>query len=299
MGEASALLGGFTLTEAPRWHDGRIWFSDLYVHRVCSAEEDGSDLRTEIELPDVPSSYGWLPDGRLIVVLQEQQQIVRREPDGSLVPHADLSAHAKHQCNEMVIAPDGTAYVGCFGFDLYSNPTLAPAPLMRITSDGSVSVVGEPLYFPNGATIIDGRTLVVAETFANRLSQFEILADGTLSDRRDWATFGPLPAPLDLKEREAQLDVLPDGISGVDAEGAIWIGDFTKRQAMRVRSGGEILDTVSTADGLTCFAVALGGVDGRTLFLCANPDELDPEVRKNEPRSEIQSFRVEVPLATA
>jgi sugar lactone lactonase YvrE len=160
-----------------------------------------------------------------------------------------------------------------------------------------VSVVAcEPLYFANGPTIVDGKTLVIAESFANRLSAFDILGGDELSERRDWAVFGALSAATDLQQRYSELVVAADGISGVDAEGAIWVADFTKNLVSRVMPGGEIVEQVSTGN-LNCFAGALGGADGRTLFLCGAPAELDMEVRKNDPRGAILTYRVAVPAA--
>jgi sugar lactone lactonase YvrE len=296
MDRAQLLVGGFTLTEAPRWHDHRLWFSDLYDERVYSVREDGSDLRVELQPDGVPVGLGWLPDGRLVVVVQDKKLIVRREHDGSLAVHADLSEHCVGLPNDLAMTPSGTAFVGCFGFDLYAAEPVAPAPLMRITADGEVSSVGEPLWFANGPTVIDGRTIVFAETFANRLSAFDLLDGDVLSDRRDWATVGPLPTSTDMKERSGELVVACDGISVPDAEGAIWVGDFTKPWVNRVLPTGEIAQQVSTGD-LNCFAAALGGSDGRTMFLCAAPSELDPVIRKNEPESAILSYRVDVPAA--
>ena len=298
MESATLLIDGFTLTEAPRWHGGRIWFSDLYNHRVCSATESGTDLRVEAEVEGIPVGLGWLPDDRLLVVITDLQRIMRRELDGSMVQHADLSRHAVGFANDIAVTEDGTAYVGCFGFDLYVEEPVKPGPLMRITPDGEVTVVGDGLYFANGPTIIDGKTLVIAESFANRLSAFDILEGGKLSERRDWATFGPVPTSTDLKERYEELVIAADGISVVDAEGAIWVADFTKTLASRVMPGGEIAQQVSTGD-LNCFAAALGGADGRTLFLCAAPDELDMDVHMSNPQAAIMTCRVTVPAADA
>lgn len=298
MRDATVILDGLTLTEGPRWHEGRFWFSDLYSHRVCSAKEDGSDLRTEATLKGIPSGLGWLPNGRLLVVQQAEQQVLRREPDGSLVVHADLAGYAKSWTNDMAVAPDGTAYVGCWGFDLHNSAPFELAPLMRVAPDGEVSIVGEPMCFPNGSIVI-GDTLLVAESFGNRISQFDILPDGALANRRDWATFGPMPTARDLKKRYTEYVVAADGISDVDAEGAVWVADFTKRYASRVLPGGEIVDAVSTGDH-NCYAAALGGADGRTLFLCATratEDEMDPELRARDPQSTIQVHKVDVPLA--
>jgi sugar lactone lactonase YvrE len=293
---ASVLIDGFTLTEAPRWRDMRLWFCDMYDDRVCSITETGSDLRVEAATPGIPSGLGWLPDGRLLVVVQNRQRIVRREEDGSLVEHADLSRNTAGPPNDLTVTAAGTAFVGSFGFDLHAGESVKPSRLMRITPDGKVSNVGDPLYFANGLTIIDGRTLVIAESFGNRLSAFDILEDDQPSERRDWATFGPLPSATDLQERFGELVVAPDGISSVDAEGAIWVADFTKTVASRVLPGGEIAQQVSTGD-LNCFAAALGGADGRTLFLCAAPDELDSNVHRANPRAAIMAHRVAVPAA--
>jgi len=295
MADATTLADGFTLTEGLRWHDRRVWFSDLYNHRVMSCLEDGSDLRLEGQFDAIPVGLAWLPDGRLLVVLQNIQQVVRRELDGTWVVHADLSGLAKGWCNDILTTADGTAYAGCFGFDLYLDEPVGAAPLMKITPDGQVTRTGEPSYFPNGCRLVDG-TYVVAESFANRLSQYDINADGELVNRRDWATFGPLPKSTDLDERYKELVVAPDGVSRVDAEGALWVADFTQQYALRVMPGGEIVDKVYTGDQ-NCFCVDLGGRDGRTLFLCTAPSELDPVLRKNEPRAAIMTCRVDVPVA--
>jgi sugar lactone lactonase YvrE len=145
--------------------------------------------------------------------------------------------------------------------------------------------------------VLVGRTAVVAESFGNRLSQYDIEADGTWTNRRDWATFGPVPTATTLSDRIEELAVAGDGISGPDADGALWVASFIHQHAIRVMPGGEVVDTVSTAP-LSCFSVALGGHDGRTLFLCATPDELDPETRRLDPQSTVMVIRVDVPLVT-
>ncbi len=298
MARAHVLRDGLTLPEAPRWHEGRLWFSDLYSRRVYSTRESGDDLTVEAELTGPPVGLGWLPDGRLLVVAQDQRRIMRREPDGSLVEHADLGAHAVGYANDMVVTADGVAFVGCFGFDLYHEDPVQPAPLMRVTPDGGVTLVGEPLFFANGLTFVDGATLVIAESFGNRLSAFDIGPDARpVSRRRDWATFGPLPTSTALKARFSELAVAADGISGPDADGAIWVADFTKPWVSRVLPGGQIVEQVTTGD-LNCFAAALGGEDGRTLFLCAAPDNLDATGYEEAHRGAILSHRVAVPAAS-
>ena len=296
MDTARLLADGFTFAEAPRWHDGRLWFSDLYNRKVCSIEEHGGGHRVEVDVPGIPVGLGWLPDGRLLVVVQDRKLVMRREHDGSLAVHADLAGHSVGLPNDLVMTPSGTAFVGCFGFDLYAGGPVAPSPLMRISIDGEVSTAGEPLHFANGPTLIGGRTIVFAESFGNRLSAFDLLDGDVLSRRRDWATVGPMPTSTNMEERFAELVVASDGISVADADGALWVGDFTKPWASRIMPGGEIVQRVSTGDR-NCIAAALGGRDGRTLFLCAAPSELDPVIRKNDPQAAIMTYRVAVPAA--
>lgn len=295
MSEVSVILEGLSFLEGPRWHSGRVWVSDFYTHRVLSADEDGSHLRTEADVPEQPSGLGWLPDGRLLIVSMRDRTILRREHDGTLVRHADLSGHADSLLNDMIVDGQGRAYVGSFGFDLMAGEPRRPAPLLRVDPDGTVTVASEPLHFPNGPAILDGPRLVVAETFGNRLSAFDIAADGSLSERRDWARFGPVPVAEDSLEAIAELAVAPDGISVPDAEGAIWVADARAHRAVRVRAGGEIVDVVDT-ESAGCYACALGGADGRTLYLCTAPNFLEHERRETRDAA-LLCARVDVPAA--
>ena len=267
--EARTVLEDQSFLEAPRWHEGRLWISDFYTHEVYSLREDGSDLRVEAVVPEQPSGLGWLPDGRLLVVSQLDRRVLRREDDGSLVTHADLSAYAAGQCNDMVVDSEGRAYVGNFGFDLMGGAPVAPTSLHRVDPDGSVSVAAEELYFPNGSVITPEGVLIVAETFGNRLSAFYIAADGSLGERRTWAEFAPLPTATDLGEVLGSLAVAPDGIC-LDPEGAVWVADAIGARLLRVREGGEVVDTVEP--GTPVYACGLGGDGLRTLFACAAPD---------------------------
>ena len=146
--------------EAPRWREGRIWFSDFYGHRVSSCHQDGSDLRVEAEVPGQPSGLGWLPDGRLLIVSMTDRRLLRREKDGALSTHADLSSHVTGLANDMCVDSHGRAYVGNFGFDLMNMGDPAPTSLVRVEPDGSMHPEGKDLWFPN-AMAIDGDTLLV------------------------------------------------------------------------------------------------------------------------------------------
>jgi sugar lactone lactonase YvrE len=279
--------------EAPRWHEGRIWFSDFYGHRVSSAEEDGSDLRVEAEVPGQPSGLGWLPDGRLLVVSMTDRRVLRREPDGTLVTHADLAAYAPGLLNDMCVDASGRAYVGNFGFDLMGGAPLEPTSLHRVDPDGTVTEVADDLWFPNGSAITPDGVLIVVETFGNRVSAFDLTGDGRLTNRRVWAQFGPLPADRAVDAALAGLAVAPDGAC-LDAEGAMWIADAIGSRLVRVVEGGTITDEVKP--GTPVFACGLGGADGRTLYACAAPDFHD-EARTAATEGRLLAIRVAVPGA--
>ncbi len=290
----TALLAGCSFLEAPRWHDGRLWLSDFYTQRVLAVDAAGR-AQTMAEVPQQPSGLGWLPDGRLLVVSMRDRKLLRREADGTLVQHADLWALAGGHCNDMVVDAQGRAYVGNFGFDLMGGASPQTAGLARVDPDGRVALVAEGLCFPNGMAITpDGCTLIAGESFGNRISAFDIAADGSLGPRRDWARFAPLPTAADFMGVLGQLVIAPDGCT-LDAEGALWVADAIGQRVVRVRAGGEIVQTLSTAP-LGAYACALGGDDGRTLFLCVAPD-FDEHARRAAREAQLWTLRVEVPHA--
>ncbi|MDT7741074.1 MAG: hypothetical protein QOE59_152 [Actinomycetota bacterium] len=292
--DVRTVIDGMSFTECPRWHEDRLWFVDFYTHRVHSVTEDGADLRTEAEVPQQPSGLGWLPDGRMLVVSQLDRRILRREPDGSLETHADLSDVVAAQLNDMVVDAEGRAWVGNFGFDIMGGAPVAPTTLHRVDPDGGVHLAVSDLWFPNGSVVTsDGRTLLVDETLGNRISAFDIADDGGLGRRRTWASFGALPSESDQEKALAELSVGPDG-NALDAEGALWIADALGGRALRVREGGEIVDEISPGTGV--FACGLGGADGRTLYLCAAPDFLAHN-RRPAREAAILATTVEVPAA--
>jgi len=285
----TCVSSGHTFLEGPRWHEGRLWCSDLYSHRVLSMAEDGADLRVEAQLNDQPSGLGWLPDGRLLVVSMTGHKLLRREPDGALVTHAEFGAHVRGWANDMVVDERGRAFVGHTGFAVFAGEPLAPATLLRVDPDGTVVVAAEDMWFPNGCVFLPDGTLLVAETVGNRITAFDVADDGSLSRRRAWAAFGK---PTDGTESSffsalAAMNVAPDGCA-LDAEDALWIADCRNDRVVRVRAGGEIVDEVSM--GVTTLACALGGRDGRTLFVCTTPT---PGVNK----AELMAVRVDVPAS--
>lgn len=291
--EPRTIIANQDFLEGPRWHDQRIWFSDFYTGRVYSAAEDGSDFRVEAEVPQQPSGLGWLPDGRLLIVSMRDRRVLRRETDGTVVCHADLSGHANGYLNDMVVDARGRAYVGEFGFDLMAGAPLDPAVLLRVDPDGTVAVAADDLWFPNGSVITADGTLLVNETFGNRVTAFDITDDGALANRRTWAKFADLPADRELEKVFAQAVVEPDGCC-LDAEGALWIADALGGRAIRVRQGGEIAEEIKAVTGV--FACALGGADGRTLFLCTAPD-FEEHKRRNAGEAALMVARVDTPGA--
>jgi sugar lactone lactonase YvrE len=273
------LLDGGAFFESPRWHDGQWWVSDFYREAVYTVSVDGTEQHV-LDVGHQPSGLGWLPDGSLLVVSMKNQQLLRRHADGNVSVHADLSAYTDSWLNDMVVDADGRAWVGCFGFDLmaFADPQLAP--LMRVDPDGTVAVAAEELMFPNGSVITpDGTTLMVGETAGCRYTAFTIAADGSLTDRRVWAQLAATPELAPLQQMLPQITVGPDGCT-LDAAGHIWAADEAGKRCIRIAPGGAIVDQIGMPEGLSCFACALGGDDGRTLLLCAAPDFLEDHRRQ-------------------
>jgi sugar lactone lactonase YvrE len=269
------LLDGLTFPEAPRWHDGRLWFSDFYTHRVLAVTDDGT-VKTILEIPQRPSGLGWTPDGALLVVSMLDRRLLRVENGTSRVL-ADLSAVATGPCNDMVVDGKGRAYVGNFGYDRHKGEPPRTTCLVRVDPDGRVTRAAEDLFFPNGTVITpDGRTLIIGETQAHRLTAFDVAPDGALDNRRVWAS---------LDER-----VFPDGMC-LDAEGAIWVSDARGSALLRVREGGTVDRTVSTGTRYA-FACMLGGVDRRTLFVCTSTGSGPAMADKRD--GAIETVRVDV-----
>jgi sugar lactone lactonase YvrE len=250
MPEPQILMTGIAFGESPRWHDDRLWFSDWGTQELVAVDLAG-ESEVAARVPSSPFCIDWMPDGRLLIVSGGDGRLLRREPDGSLVTHADLSHLSRYPWNEIVVDGRGNIYLNGIGFDFPAG-AFAPGIIALVAPDGSVRQVADGVAFPNGMAVLpDGATLIVAESYANRLTAFDIAADGGLSNRRVWAEVG---------------SDHPDGIC-LDAEGAVWYADVGTKRCVRVREGGEVLRSIELDRG--CFACMLGGMDGRTLFMLA------------------------------
>jgi sugar lactone lactonase YvrE len=250
--EAQPLLSGIAFGESPRWHDGRLWFSDWGAQKVVAVDLEGdSEVIVTVDFPSFPMCIDFLPDGRLLVVSGRAGQLLCREADGSLRTHADLSSLSGYGWNDIVVDGRGNVYINEVGFE-FPGGEFAPGTIALVTADGSARQVAGGIAFPNGMAVTsDNSTLICAESYGNRLTAFDIAADGSLSEGRLRADLG---------------DGVPDGIC-VDAEGAVWYGDVPNKRCVRVREGGEVLQTIELDRG--CFACMLGGPDGSTLFMVA------------------------------
>jgi sugar lactone lactonase YvrE len=248
MNEVRTLLAGRGLVESPRWHGDRLYFSDWTAGEVIAVDLAGRD-EVIARVKSLPLCIAWQPDGTLLIVSSPDGRLLRREPDGSLVPHADLGQPG---WNDIVADGRGNIYVNRAGFDPTSGSEFRPGFVFLVTADGSVRQVADDIAFPNGMAVTrDNSTLVVADSYARQLVGFEIGADGGLSGRRVWADLG---------------EGVPDGICA-DAQDAVWYADVPGRRCVRVAAGGAVRQTVELDRG--GFACVLGGPQRRTLFIVA------------------------------
>ncbi len=271
------LLDGLNFPEGPRWHDGRLYFSDMHAHKVIAVDMTGR-TETICEVPGWPSGLGWLPDGRMLVVSMTDRRLMRLDRDGLKVV-ADLSKLASFHCNDMVVDAHGRAYIGNFGFDLHAHAAPRLAAIVMVEPKGAARIVADRMRFPNGSVITpDGKTLIVGESTGACLTAFDIDADGSLRNRRAWAEIAP---------------AIPDGIA-LDAEGAIWVASPVTDEVIRVTEGGKVTERIKTANH--AYACMLGGPGRRTLFVLTAEDS-DPDKCRAKATGRIETTPVEVPGA--
>ncbi len=273
--QAQQLADGFVFLEGPRWHQDRLWFSDMWAFKVFTLTEAGERAMV-CDVLQRPSGLGFLPDGTPLIVSMADRKLLQWRGN-ALHDHADLTALTAGDLNDSVTDAQGRTYVGNFGYDLFGGASAAPADLVLVEADGQARIVASGLDFPNGSVIKDGgKTLVVAESWAGRLTAFDIARDGSLSNRRIYATLG---------ER------IPDGIC-LDAAGGIWVSCFGSGEFLRVLDGGEITDRVSSGNK-RAVACQLGGRDGKTLF-CLTYDGTLEDIHVQKPGGAIETVRVAV-----
>ena len=250
---------GFAFLEGPRWRDGALWFSDMHDHRIYRFAP-GAEPQEVCKIAGRPSGLGWTPDGELLIVSMLDKSILQLGKDGALSVYSDLSGLVSKRINDMVVASDGAAYVGNFGFDFDQGEAPASTVLVRVAPDGAPSIAADGLMFPNGMAITpDGATLIVAETFATRLTAFDIAGNGALTNRRIWA---------DLPE-----EAYPDGIA-LDESGGVWVAAPVMSACLRVEEGGKITEEIQTRD--KAIACALSDENPRALYILTS-SELDPD----------------------
>lgn len=251
LAQPDVFIAGMDFAEGLRWHDGELWYSDMYRGVFAVSAAGARRLVLALADDDQPSGLGWLPDGRLLIVAMLGRQVLCLGADASTpTVHSDLSPLTQTPCNDMVVAADGTAYVGTFGFDVYAGEPRRPGLLIRVTPTGAATVAARDLHFPNGCVITPDRaTLIVGETHGHRYTAFSIGPDGVLSGRRLWADLGRAH---------------PDGCTQ-DADGGIWYADTSGAGVVRVGADGVVSQRIGLPQ--RAFACALGGPRGRTLFI--------------------------------
>ncbi len=266
--EFDVLAGGFAFLETPRWKSGRLWAIDMFADAIFAFSASG-EIELTLEVPGTPAGLGWDATERLHVLTADGRMLA--ESRGELVELRHRIDRGPAPCNEITMGTHGRAFIGIFG--------LRRGSLIRLDPDGSQRTVATRLLLPNGqALTADGGTLIVAESGGQRLTAFTVTPDGELTERRVWASFGPTASATSLPEVVQQVRFWPDGIA-LDATGAIWVANPFGHEVVRVVEGGQVTDRVSTGQ-LTAYACAVGGDDGRTLYVCAAPPSLDETTRR-------------------
>ena len=274
------LVDNLTFPEGPRWRNGKLYFSDFFTHKVLSTDLNGTTEEI-VHVPNQPSGLGWLPDGTLLIVSMIDQKLMALK-NGSLQEVADCSKYANFYCNDMIVNKNGDAYIGNFGFNSHENEAPKSTNLIIVRPGEEPKIAAKDLFFPNGTVITeDGKTLIIGETYAARLTAFDINDDGSLSNRRVWA---------ELSEIRKDYLPLPDGIC-MDKEEAIWMASPSTNEVIRVKEGAVLLDTIPVQTN--AYACVLGGEDRKTLFVCTSGgSDIKSCIEKREGR--IETIQVDI-----
>ncbi|MCU1615772.1 MAG: SMP-30/Gluconolaconase/LRE-like region family protein 4 [Frankiales bacterium] len=287
------VASGFTFLEGPRWHRGALYVSDFHSRGVYAVTAGSAVAQLHV-VPGTPSGLGFSPDDRLMVVSMTDNSVLIADPSsGELALHADLRHLQAGPANDMLVDGRGRAYIGCDGFNEDAGEPIRSAPLVFVDTAGNTSIVADDLFYPNGMALSpDGQTMYVAETLAARVSAFRVTPSGALEDRRVWATFDAAPALGSIADAIEELAILPDGLA-LDVNGNLWVADAKGCGVSLFSEGGDVIDRVATGE-LAVYAVALGGDDLRTLFMCA---AMPLSARKpgDVPHAELLACRVSTP----
>jgi sugar lactone lactonase YvrE len=270
------VLEGRVFGESARWHNGRLWFSDWGTQEIIAMQPGGkSEVMVRLPFKAFPFCFDWLPDGRLLIASASAQPLLRKETDGALVPHADLSGFPAYGWNEIVVDGRGNAYINGSDFDLMGGGKFRPGIIVMVTPDGIVRQVADGIAFPNGMAVTpNNATLILAESYGKKLTAFDIAPDGSLSHRRTWADLG---------------DGVPDGIC-LDDRDDIWYGDVPNKRCVLVREGGEVLRSIQLDRG--CFSCVLGGENKQTLFMIATEWRGTGKMFEGPPSGQVQVAKV-------
>lgn len=255
----SVISSGFAFPEGLRFHEGRLWFSDMHVGDVYSMDPDTGATTFELTVNDQTSGMGWLPNGDMLLSLMFSRKIMRVSGDGKRTVHADLSRIEATPTNEMLVDSNGHAYLGSFGYDIYAGEAMTPAPVYHINAEGEVLDTADAFDFPNGTVMIPGtRTLVIAHSFRPELTAFDLDESGAFTNRRTWA-------------------LLPEGTTadglGVDSQGGIWVSSLLTSEFLRVVQGGEVTHCIETPGRLAVDAVVDDRDDTVVYFSTSNSRE--------------------------
>lgn len=284
--QAKVLVEGLGFSEDLRWHEGRLWFSDMEAKSVMATDLKGNIIKI-VDVQGTPSGLGWSPDGDMMVVSMADRKLLKLIGK-KLKEVANLWDFASFNCNDMVVTEQGRAYIGNFGFDFEAMAPYAPGEIITVSPDGKAEVAADNLAFPNGITITpDGKTLIVSETLGECITAFDIDSGGLLTNRRIWA---------------ALKNMTPDGIT-IDIEGAVWVSSPVSGGVFRVHEGGEISDRVMVSE--QAYSCTLGGTDRKTLLIAVSPPlhqlfkimniPLDSDVVYDESDGKIEFCQVSVP----
>jgi sugar lactone lactonase YvrE len=279
--ELTLIFSDLRFPEGARWHADQLWFSDMHTGQVFRSTPSARALEEVVVVDDQPSGLGWLPDGSLLVSCMLQRKVALVTATGAVADFADVSGLTRAPINDLVTTEAGQTFLGGFGYDLYADAPQAPGPIFSIGLDGAAVVAEQDMVFPNGMVVLPGTTtLVVAETWAARLTAFDVDAAGGLANKRIWA---------ELPEGST-----PDGICA-DRAGGVWVSSITTSQFMRVEEGGRITRTIDVA-GRCATDCVLGGPDGSTLFLLTSNSWQPSETTIRAGR--IEAIEVDVPAGT-